>query len=129
MKKTAYIIYIIIAVVCLSCDIYVNYDMYIDNQTSDTIQIVFLDKSPYATIDPDSLFFPPLHKKLLYCGAGAPVKNGCNYTGIREEEIKVYSSSGKRLRKDIWNVNNWDCNGSYKQGWEMIFVIREDDLE
>ena len=105
--------------------------MYIDNQTSsDTIKIVFFDKSPYAMIFPDSLYFPPLRKKLLYGGGGRPEKDWCNYTRIKEDQIKIYSTSGKKIKKDIWNVNNWDCQESYKlSSWEKTFVITEDDLE
>ena len=124
MKK---IISITIAIVCFSCDKYVPYTMYIDNQTNDTIQIVFLDKSPYKMLNADSLFFPPLQKKLFYNVEGDPMKEGC-YTGIKEDEVKIVSVLGKSLRKDIWNVKNWICSGNFKDGWKMIFVITENDL-
>ena len=126
MKKIIFII--ILVVTCFSCGDTL-YTMYIDNQTSDSIQIVFLGKSPYIMITPDSLYFPPMQKRLLYGASGRASKDGCGYTGIKEEEIKISTFSGKKLRKEIWNVKNWDCNGSFKQGWEMNFVITENDLE
>jgi hypothetical protein len=93
------IVFIIIVIACFACgDRYVNYTMYIDNRTSDTIKIVFFNNSPYAMITADSLFFPPLRKKLLYGAEGEPLKDGC-YTGIKEEDVKIYSISGKKYEK------------------------------
>jgi len=128
MKKAALLL---ITTICLNCgDVYVMYTMYIDNQTKDdTIKIVFLDKSPYTMIMPDYLFFPPMYKKLLYGAEGREIKNSCGYTGIKEEEVEVYSCSGKKIRKDIWNIDNWKCSGSKSEGWTLTFVITENDLE
>ena len=112
-----------------SCDVFTPYHLNIDNQTSDTLKIVFLGKSPYIMVSPDSLIFPPKHKKMLYGAVGRAIKDGCDYTGIKEDEIKVNTSSGRELRKVIGNVDNWDCKGSYKHGWDMTFVITENDLE
>ena len=126
MKK---IIIIITVIVFYGCgDVFVPYTLNIDNASRDTIKIVFFEKSPYAKINPDFLLFFPKQKKLLYGAEGHPVENGCDYTGILEEECKVYTSSGKTLRKEIWNVNNWGCKGSKKGGWEKTFVITEEDL-
>jgi len=126
MKK---IIFVIVAVAFFACDFKSEYSMCIDNQTNDTIKIVFLDKSPYKMLNPDNLFFPPMQKKLVYNTVGSSTRNGCNYTGIKEGEVMVYISSGKTLRKEIYNVNNWICSGSFHGGWKKIFIITEDDLE
>jgi len=127
MKKIAVII---IAVVCFSCgDRYMMYTMSVDNQTSDTIIIVFIEKSPYAMINPDSLFFPPMQKKMLFVSEGRVMKNGCDYTGIKENEVIIYSTAGRELRKEIWIVSNWKCSGSKGKNWDLTFVVTEDDLE
>jgi hypothetical protein len=116
--------------VCVSCgDSYAPRVAYIDNQTRDTIKITFSGKSPYRMIDTNYLYFPPSNKKPLYGAVVRAAKDGCGYTGIKEGEIEIYTTSGKRLRKDIWNIDNWDCIGSFKQGWEKTFVVTENDLE
>ena len=128
MKKII-IVLIVLLIKFSSCgDVFVHYSLNVDNQTRDTIKIVFLDNSPYKMVNPDSLYFPPKHKKLLYGASGRVIEDGC-YTGIKEKEIKVYTSSGRELRKDIWNVNNWECRGAKMEGWNMTFVITEYDLE
>ena len=127
--KQITIVLIVLLVGFSNCgDIFVPYYLNIDNQTNDTIKIVFLGKSPYLTINPDSLIFSPKRKKILYGAEGRVIKDGC-YTGIKKDEIMVYISSGKELQKDIWNINNWECSGIRKKGWELNFVITEDDLE
>ena len=60
---------------------------------------------------------------------GTAVKDGCRYTGILEDQVVIYSTAERKLRKAIWNVGNWDCEGSFRLGWEKTFVITEDDLE
>ena len=128
MKKIIILLLVVVIKFSSSCDFYTPYHLIIDNQTSDTLKISFLGKSPYVMINPDSLVFPPKHKKVLYEATGAASKDGC-YTGIKEDGIKIYISSGKVLQKNIWNVNNWNCNGSFKNGWDMTFVVTENDLE
>lgn len=125
MKK---ILFIIIMAAIFSCDKYEKYNLYIDNQTNETIKISFSGNSPYTNLNPENLFFHPLQQKLLYEEEGDAMKDGC-YTGIKEDEVTIYSTSGKTVRKEIWDVNNWICNGSFEDGWEMIFVITENDLE
>jgi hypothetical protein len=112
-----------------NCDPYVPYYLNIDNRTTDTIKIVFLGNSPYIMINSDSLIFPPKYKKMLWGTEGHPTKDGCSYTGIKKDEIGIYTFSGKKLRKEIWDIKNWDCIGSYDNGWEQTFIITEDDLE
>ena len=130
MKKIAFIIFTAIAIIYFSCgDVWVRYAMYIDNQSSDTIKIVFHDESPYTIIRPDYLFFPPLQKKLLWGTSEHPIKDGCDYTGINEDEVTIYSTSEREIKKAIWEVSNWDCQGSFKDGWILTFVIEEEDLK
>ena len=128
MKKIVFII-IIVATICFSCDFYALHSLSIDNQTNDTIKIVFVGKSPYKMMVEDSLYFPPLQKKAVYEIFAPSIRNGCDYTGIKKEEIEINTSSGRILKKDIWSVNNWDCKGSFSTGWKQTFVITEEDLE
>jgi hypothetical protein len=124
------IVFIVMIAVFSGCgDKYAPYTVNIDNKTKDSLKIIFSGESPYININQDSLIFPPMSKKLLYMAYGRLMKNGCDYTGIIEEECEVFTSSGRRLKKEIWNVNNWDCNGCFECGWTMNFVIIEDDLE
>lgn len=112
-------------IVVSGCDIFAPYILIIDNQTNDTIGISFSEKSPYNGIRevlPESI-------GVLYEAEGRATKNGCGYTGINEGEIDIQTSSGRTLKKEIWDVNNWNCNGSFRGGWNLTFVITEDDLE
>jgi len=128
MKKLT-IVLIVLLIVFWGCDFYGFHSLSVDNRTNDTIKVVFIDKSPYKMIvEPDSLYFPPLQKKMFYGVLAGATRYGCDYTGIKKDEIEIYTLSGKKLKKDIWNVNNWDCKGSFRSGWEKTFIIIEDDL-
>ena len=117
------------AFLCVSCDIFVPHILNIDNRTNDTIRIRFSEESSYSKIFADSLVFLPQSKKLLYGVEGYQIRNGCDYTGIFKDQVKVELSSGKILTKDISDVANWNCSGSFRVGWEQTFVIEEEDLE
>lgn len=110
------------------CDIYAPYQMYIDNQTEDTIEVIFLEGSPYSMIDPSYLTFPPRTKKIFYDIEATATKHGCDYTGINEGGVEVHASSGRKLLKNIWDINNWNCQGSFRGGWTQTFIITEADL-
>jgi len=127
MKKT--ILILLIALGVIGCDPYVSYYLYIDNRSEDTIKIVFLEKSPYLMINPDSLVFYPNSKKMLWGAEGTPSRDGCSYTGINKDEVEFVISSNKKLKKEIWNIKNWNCSGSYNNGWTKTFTINEEDLE
>jgi hypothetical protein len=122
---------LLISIVCFRCEYRAIYTMYIDNRTEETVKIEFNEKSPYSKIYvyPDSLFFPPNSKKMLYGTEGWATKDGCSYTGIKEDHVFIYTLSGRKLKKNIWDVTNWDCVGSFNKGWEKTFVITENDLE
>lgn len=113
----------------MSCDRYTTYKLYIDNQTEDTIEIVFSAESPYSMINQEYLTFTSKSKKILYGAEGRIINDPCNYIGINEKEVEVRTSSGRKIRKDIWVISNWNCEGSDDKGWEQTFVITEDDLE
>ena len=100
--------------------------MSIDNQTNDVIRMVFLEKSPYG---PNEFLFPPLQKTTFHDVEGSASRDGCSYTGINEDQVMIHSTTGRKLRKEIWNVGNWDCKGSFRLGWEKTFVVTEDDFE
>ena len=122
-------VFIIIAAVCWSCDIYAEYSLSIDNQTRDTIKIFFLESSSFKFSCPDTLIFPPLDKIKFFWVMSDAGRGGCGYTRIRKDDVIIYSTSGKKIEKAIWNHDNWNCNGSFWNGWHMTFVIKEDDLE
>jgi hypothetical protein len=103
--------------------------LLIDNRTGETIKIEFNEKSPYRIINADYLFFSPNSKKMLYGAVGPASKDGCSYTGIKEGQVVIYTLSGRKLKKNIWDITNWDCVGSFNKGWEQTFVITENDLE
>jgi hypothetical protein len=127
MKKKV-IVVIAFVIGFWGCDYSSFLSLNIDNQTNDTIKIVFSEISPYyKTVNSDSLIFYPKCKKMFY-GIETMELKAC-YTGIKENEIKVYTSSGRKLRKDIWDINNWICNEGYYRDWEVIFVITEEDLQ
>jgi len=65
--------------------------------------------------------------KLLFFAVICCVFCGC--IRIRKDDVIIYSTSGKKIEKAIWNHDNWNCNGSFWNGWHMTFVIKEDDLE
>jgi len=128
LMKKIFIILLLFIIGLSSCgDVYTHYSLIVDNQSMDTIIIIFSGKSPYIMINPDSLIFYPKHDKVLFETEGRAMKDGC-YTGIKENEINIFALSGKKLQKDIWNVNNWNCSGSYKNDWKMTFIITDDDL-
>jgi len=128
MKKI--ILLIIMLVGLWRCgDVWTPYMLNIDNQSNDTIRVQFLKNSPYLNINSDSLFFTPDEQKMLYGAEGRATKDGCGYTGINKDEVLVTTNTGRVLTKEISDVNNWECSGSYKSGWTMTFVITENDLE
>ncbi len=128
MKKLA-VILLALSASTMSCDFYAPYYMYVDNQTNDTVRITLLEESPYySEIDLEVL---PERKNLLYEEENDAMRNRCNYLirVINKGEVNVSTSSGRTLKKAIWDVNNWLCKGSFKGGWTQTFVITEDDLE
>ena len=70
-----------------------------------------------------------MQKKVLHEAEGRMMKNGCGYTGIKENEVNISTTSGRELRKDIWNIDNWECRGAQKDGWNLTFIVTEEDLE
>jgi hypothetical protein len=110
----------------ISCgDEYISYKLYMDNQTNDTINISFTSKNHTIVCLPHSV-------SLIYGTEGRVVSNfECNPQLFKnsKSEIKITTNTGKILKKDIFNNNNWECSGDKKKGWDMIFVITENDLE
>lgn len=126
MKKIFFIV--IIVLTCGCGDINVFYDLTIINKTTDTIKFYFEGTTAY-TQGKDSVIVYPLSENNYFHSEGRPVKNGCEYSGIYPNDVKVVLSSGKSLVKEISNINNWECKGNSKTGWKMTFVINENDLE
>ena len=118
------ILLLVIFICCTACDIYAPVVLNIDNQTNDTIMIKCLEGIGF-----ESLVCLPQSMALFYSECDFAIKNGCDYPLLTKNFVGVYTSSGEKLRKEFWKPNNWDCNGSFKYGWEMTFVITEEDLE
>jgi hypothetical protein len=108
-------------------DIKTPYYVHIDNCTDDTIRITIFEKPPYQK--EMNLEIPPKGKGIIFDQEVTARRNECKYILIYEGEVDIQTSSGRTLTKEIWDVNNWICKGSFKGGWERIFVITEDDLE
>lgn len=126
MKKNNLIFSILL--ILFSCgDVYVPYQIGIDNKTNDTVKIYFFGNSAY-TQGVDSVICLPNTKTVYSDHSGRALKDGC-YTGINKDEVIVMTNNGKNLKKDIANLSNWECIGSYSAGWIMIFIIVDSDLE
>jgi len=113
-------------------DIWAPIKVGIDNQTSDTIQIKFLEKNSYYRIDSDSLIFVnPNQKTFLYQGIGQAINSCREFFKIEKDKLLINFSSGRALKKNLWDINNWNCKGSNtaEDGWTLIFVITESDLK
>jgi hypothetical protein len=126
MKKTI-VVLVISLIGFLSCERYIPYQIGIDNKTNDTIKVYFLNNAIY-TQGVDSVICFPNSKKIYFNHSGRSSKYNC-YTGINKNEVITSTSSGRNLKKDMTNLNNWECEGSYETGWFMTFVITEEDLE
>jgi hypothetical protein len=131
MRK--YLIFIIMIGFLNACgDIWAPIKVEINNQTSDTIQIKFLEKVSYYRIDSDSLIsVNPNQKTSLYEGIGQAINSCREFFKIKKDKLLINFSSGKTLNKDLWDINNWNCKGSNTadEGWILTFVITESDLE
>jgi len=113
---------------CSCGDVFTPFRLYIENQTTDTIKLVFTKESSLSVVDSTYLVFLPNTKKMLYGADHRYVNDGC-YTNITKDNVTVQVSSGKSLVKEIWNIDNWNCTGAKHDGWTLTFVITEVDLE
>ncbi len=113
-------------------DIWAPIKLEINNQTSDTIEIKFLEKVPYYRTDSDfQIFVNPNQKASLYEGIGQAINSCREFFKIEKDKLLINFSSGRTLKKDLWDINNWNCKGSNtdKEGWTLTFVVTESDLE
>jgi hypothetical protein len=113
----------------VSCDYYTTYTLCIDNKTNDTIVFYLSGQSKYIHGNNDSIVCLPQINNIYYNVNGRYVKDFTCSSEMNKDEIKVKIFSGKVLTKNIWESNNWDCNGNNKDGWKMIFIITENDLK
>ena len=122
MKKT---LSILIILLCISCgDEFIPYYLIIDNQTSDTINITLpLNHKEYSFIS-----LPNTKNDLLKTNIRVIQNFNCDPL-IEQNKVKIKTSSGRKLNKEMWNANNWECNGSTYKGWALTFIITENDLE
>jgi hypothetical protein len=119
MKK----LLILIVIVLFGCgDDYIIITLNIDNRTNETFVISFPQKRPPFECLP--------YKVTIFDKVETRKANNFDCTPhITRDDVEVNTYSGKILKKDIWDGDNWLCNGNKDNGWEMTFVITEDDLE
>ncbi len=133
MKKLMIILNVLCIVTLLvgtlGCDYFSLCYMYVDNQTNDVIRITVSEKPPYYP--KIVLEVLPNSKGLLYEDGIPDKKINCAdmLRPINEVEVDIQTSSGRTLIKEIWDISNWRCSGSWEEGWEQTFTITEDDLE
>ena len=125
------ILLIIVSTCCVACNYCAPIVLNIDNQTNDTIMAkCFLKGSIFDKFASNGLVCLPQSITLFYSDEyHESINNGCDYPLLTKYFVGVYTSSGEKLRKEFWELDNWNCNGSFKQGWKMTFVITEEDLE
>jgi len=136
MKKIVVLLSLIVGVSKCSCDEFILFSCYIDNKTADTIKIIFSEKHPFSNIEPDSLIFLPKSKKIFFELEEVQVSSffytsdECSYSGIKNDDIEIYMSSGRKLIKDFCDFkNNWDCIKHKNGDITKTFTINEEDLE
>jgi len=114
----------------ICCDKYSDYQMIIDNNTLDTIEIVFSGQTAY-TNDIDSILALPERSTIYFDAEGYRVKSKnfeCD-PQISENEVEIITSSNKTLTKEISNKENWECETNSKNTyWRLIFRINNTDL-
>lgn len=131
MKTTIAIIVslVIFMCLCLSCgDEYTTYTSSIDNQTSDTIYISFSGNTAYAQ-SRNSITCLPYVNNIYYKANGRILKKIDCDPQISSDEVNIETSSGRSLKKDISDEDNWVCDGNNKDGWVMTFIVSESDIE
>jgi hypothetical protein len=115
-------------VIC--CDEYSDYQMIIENNTQDTIEIVFSGHTAY-TNGTDSIIALPEKSTIYYDAEGRKIKSKnfeCD-PQIAEDEVEIATSSSKTLTKEISNKENWECETNSKNTyWRLIFRINNADL-
>ena len=134
MKEYLYMC-ILFVFIC-SCDYYSRYQEIIINNTIDTITItnfIYYDaKRNYKRID--TIVCYPYTKSIFREYSIPEVMPGTYECSCGEksrysaDRITVKLSSGKILKKDFCNLENWNCwiiNDTSKQ----FFEINEEDLE
>jgi hypothetical protein len=114
-----------------SCDKYSDYQMIIDNKSSDTIRFYFEGGTAY-TNGTDSIIVLPVSENFYYNEIGTMIKtknHDCD-PQISDNEFSIITSSSRLLIKNISNKENWNCETNNKNTyWKMIFTINETDLE
>ena len=104
--------------------------MIIDNNTQDTIEIVFIGQTSY-TNGTDSILALPMNQIIYYDAEGKKIKTKnfeCD-PQISKDEVDITTSSNRMLIKDISDKENWECETNSKNTyWRLIFQINETDL-
>ena len=127
MKKLFTLLTIIILL--LSCDEYSDYQLIIDNRSSETIKIFFTETTAY-TNGVDSVITLTNSQNMYYNDIGRKTRDfGCD-PQINKNEKKIKISNNKILIKEISNKESWNCEtNEHQRYWKMIFIISPDDLQ
>lgn len=108
--------------VLFSCDEFVPYEVFVDNQTNDTIKVVF------KKVDHTYVCLPQTITPIYQTEGRATHHYDCD-PGLSYWEAELYVSGGKTCKKDILNKDDFTCSGKRKKGYVQTFIVTEDDLE
>jgi hypothetical protein len=112
---------------CDSYPIDINVKQSIRNINSDTI-IIFNSLKEFKGIAVDTIICLPNTENIFFnCTLTKQPLEPYNVPLVYEGSI-IYTSSGRKLVKDIFDNSNWDFIKNSKQEW-LIFTITESDLE
>jgi hypothetical protein len=130
MKQRNILLILFIPGLLMCCDEYSDYQMIIDNNSLDTIKIVYSGTTAY-TNGTDSIIALPGEKTIYYDAEGRTIKSKnfeCD-PQISKDEVNITTSSKRLLIKDISDKENWECETDSKNTyWKIIFQINETDL-
>jgi hypothetical protein len=121
MKKN--LIVLILLLNLFGCgDAFIPITLSIENNTTDSITVMLISKNYIFTSSPNS-------KQVFYKTEARIANNFDCDPRLSLDSIEVNTISGKVLLKNMKNKNNWNCSGGKNNGWNMTFVITENDLE
>ena len=131
-KIMLFIFFFTLMVGCINgCDIYVDAQFSILNNTSDTIKLHFSELS-YFGLQDSIVICNPHTEDIFEKYKTDYIKNAPCHPFIEEKtdlSITVTTSSGKTLKKDIHKNHNWYCAENSSHLWKVVFEINEEDLE
>jgi hypothetical protein len=129
--KTFLALFLFVAVLFnFSCDKFIGYEIIISNNTSDTIYFDFDRKYGFS---PDGNIYTttclPATETIYKRHAIPPDADLCPRNPNLSKPLAVRTSSGRELKKNIQNIDNWICEEIPNDILRVTFEINEEDLE